>query len=405
MSVSVLVGLQWGDEGKGKIIDLLGEEYSHVVRGQGGHNAGHTVIVEDKEYNFHLLPSAILHTNTKCYIGAGVVVYPRQLINELKELDFDPEGRFFISPFAHVILPRHIAQDQNQEEMRKSQQLGTTGRGIGPSYAEKVARCGLKISELLNADFAKDFFDSDSNYSLYFDDLKKLEKYIAPVEQMLFEAEKKGEKILLEGAQGTLLDIQFGTYPFVTSSNTTAAGLCSGAGIGPSKVKSTFGILKAYQTRVGNGPFPTELLEKDLTLFPSSSDSREIGTTTGRIRRIGWLDLVAARFAIQINGVDALYLMKLDVLSGIDELKVCTAYSVEGIDVDFFIFKRHDFDHLSPKYHILKGWKEDISTVREFSKLPKEAKDYVMFIQEYLSVPIIAISVGPERSQIITLEK
>ncbi|MBI5273437.1 MAG: adenylosuccinate synthase [Chlamydiales bacterium] len=401
MGVCVLVGLQWGDEGKGKIVDALADQYSHVIRGQGGHNAGHTVIVNNKQHSFHLLPSGILHPHMKCYIGAGVVINPEQLLKEIEGLGFNIKDRLFVSPYAHVILPRHVGQDQLQEKNLGNKALGTTGRGIGPCYTEKVGRSGIKIGEFLGVNLVKNYFHQEEEYDAYVKWVKKLSCYIAPVEYLINEAINKGESVLLEGAQGSLLDIQFGTYPYVTSSSTIAAGVCTGAGIGPSKISSTLGLLKAYQTRVGNGPFPTELSKTELLLFPDNYASREIGTTTGRLRRIGWLDLVAAKFAATINGVDRLVITKLDILSNLKEIKVCTSYETQEGETVQFYQGRHEYDLLKPKYKTLSGWNKSLSHITQIKDLPKEAREYVAFIEDYLSVQVAMISIGPSRNELV----
>ncbi len=401
MSATILVGLQWGDEGKGKVIDALTESYPHVVRSQGGHNAGHTVVVGDQQHSFHLIPSAILHRHVKCYIGAGVVLDPLHLWKEIQKNGMDILDRLLISPYTHVILPRHVTQDQNLEKERGQNKLGTTGRGIGPSYTEKAARHGLKLIELYDQAIARPFFDNDDLYHQYLSAALHFKKCIVPVETLLFEALERNENILLEGAQGTLLDVQFGTYPYVTSSQTTSAGICAGAGIGPSKVKKVLGVLKAYQTRVGSGPFPTELSDDDKQLFPDNHTMREVGTTTGRFRRIGWLDLVLAKQACMINGVDEIAITKLDILSKLEQIPVCVDY-LPTEEPEMILSSRRLFQEAKPIYHTLAGWNQDVSHARHFHELPTQLRAYLQFIEDYLKVPIKYISVGPARDQFIS---
>lgn len=372
MACTIVVGLQWGDEGKGKIVDLLSNQFSHVVRCQGGHNAGHTVIFDNKEYHLHLIPSGILHPDCTCYIGAGVVVDPQFLKKEiayLEEQGISVKGRLFVSSRAPLILPQHIEEEAAGEEAAR---IGTTRRGIGPCYRDAVARK------------AKLFFE-----------LEEFSSLAAPVETLLHKALARGESLLLEGAQGTLLDINFGTYPYVTSSKTIAAGLLGGAGIGPTRVERVIGILKAYNTRVGEGPFPTELSLEEEGPFGSRQKSREIGTSTGRQRRLGWFDAVLARYAINLNGVTEVALMKLDILDALDEIKICVGY--EGV-------KEGDYTSLEnakPLYETIKGWKEPTSHIKDYKNLPAQAKYYIEKIRDLIEKPIRFISVGPSREETI----
>lgn len=400
MSATILVGLQWGDEGKGKVIDALTDSYKHVVRSQGGHNAGHTVVVGSDQYSFHLIPSAILHPKVNCYIAAGVVIDPLHLWKEIQKIGVDLLERLLISPYCHVILPRHIALDKKLEAERGTQKLGTTGRGIGPCYTDKAARHGLRLIELYDEAVAKHYFESLEEYKSYLEAAQHFKQCVAPVEELLFEALERKENLLLEGAQGTLLDVQFGTYPFVTSSQTTAAGICAGAGIGPSKVKKVLGVLKAYQTRVGSGPFPTELSEEEKQLFPDNHTMREVGTTTGRHRRIGWLDLVLASQACMINGVDEIAITKLDILSSMEEIPVCIGY--EPIqDHEMILSSRTEFQRVKPIYRTLPGWNQDVSGIKNYSSLPQNLRSYLQFIEDNLKASIKYISVGPARDQFI----
>jgi adenylosuccinate synthase len=349
MSGIVVVGTQWGDEGKGKVVDALAEGVQHVARGQGGNNAGHTLVVDGREHKLHLVPSGVLYEGVQCYIGAGTVIDPEVLKGEIEALG-GLEGRLWIAPQAHVILPRHKEKDA------KDTVIGTTGCGIGPCYAEKAERTGVPIGEL---------------------DEAWVKPYLAPVDQLLYEALQRGEGVLLEGAQGTLLDLSFGTYPFVTSSSTLAAGVLAGVGLGPTAVESVVGVAKCYQTRVGAGPMPTEFREKHLDAVAA----REFGTTTGRERRIGWLDLVLLERAIRLNGVTTLALTKLDILDELETIKVCIGYDPE------------------PIYEELPGWMESTGGCRSLEQLPENARRYVERIGQL--APVGMISVGPGREQTI----
>ena len=370
MSVKIIVGLQWGDEGKGKIIDALSHDAKHIVRAQGGNNAGHTVIVEGKEYHFHLVPSGILYPHTKCYIGGGVVIDPESLLEEMREIEghgVSFEGRFFISPYAHVITDEHKKRDLERE---KEQKIGTTGRGIGPAYIDRAARVGIRMAE----------YDGP------------LKKYVYSFEQGLAGY----DKILLEGAQGVALDVTFGTYPFVTSSQTISGGICAGAGVGPTRVDEVIGVLKSYTTRVGNGPFPTELAESEQGLFPGNEAAREVGTTTGRPRRIGWFDAVMARRAVALCGVTSIALTKLDILDGHQEIKICKGYGSENFPVT-----SKDFESLNIEYEVMEGWMCETRGVRKWSDMPEKAKRYVERIEELCGAPIDLVSVGPGREDLI----
>jgi adenylosuccinate synthase len=376
-----VVGTQFGDEGKGKIVDALAHSFQHIVRAQGGNNAGHTVFVKDREYKFHLIPSGILHPGTQCYIGGGTVIDPSVLIHEIKQLEFSVLGKLWISAYAHVIFPYHRLLDQQEEAKKGKEAIGTTGRGIGPCYSDKINRIGLTMGqftsqEALSAHCAKKEVDFEQ-YAAYADFLRP---YVSPVEHALFAAQKRGENILLEGAQGTALDITFGMHPFVTSSNTTAGGICAGAGIGPTRITHTLGVVKAYTTRVGSGPLPTE--EENI---PFASQAHEIGTTTGRQRRMGWFDANIVKRAVELNGLDSLAITKLDILDGIDPVKICTHYNADG----------------KPVYESLAGWKGSTYGATRIDQLPKEALSYLEKIESLCSCPISLISTGPKRDELI----
>ena len=397
MTTLAIIGMQWGDEGKGKVIDLFSKNALHVVRAQGGHNAGHTLVVDGQEYRFHLVPSGILYPQVKCYIGGGTVVEPRSLLKEIDGLGRDVRGRLFLSPYAHLILPHHPLRDRESEEQKGSGAVGTTGRGIGPAYSDKVNRCGLRVADLLDGARLGEIIERHGQE--FADYAERLAPYVAPVEEMLYEASKRGEKILCEGAQGTFLDVTFGTYPFVTSSCTLAGGISAGAGIGPSRIDRVVGVAKAYTTRVGNGPLPTELDGAEMALFPDHHKAREIGTSTGRKRRMGWPDLVLLKRAVCLNGADSLAIMKLDILDHLETIKVCTAYRIDGKDVAFF--PANHWEKIEPVYEELPGWGVSTSEIRSFETLPRQAQSYLRFLEERLGVPMEIISVGPERHQTI----
>ncbi len=406
----LIVGLQWGDEGKGKIVDLLASKYDFVVRYQGGHNAGHTIVLDGKKIDLHLIPSGVLNPDAINVIGNGVVVSPSHLIEEMKQFD-KLLGRLFISDKAHMILPYHAKIDAAKERMRGSNAIGTTGRGIGPCYTDKIARSGFTMMEL---------FDTDTlikKLEVYFNDNKKLfeayeveipslpelltqlqgykEKlapFIANTTQIVWKALAENKRVLIEGAQGTLLDIDHGTYPFVTSSNTIAAGSCSGVGLSPKDVGKVIGIAKAYSTRVGNGVFPTEQIN------PIGDKLREqgaeFGTTTGRPRRCGWFDAVAVRYACRLNGTDAVALMKLDVLDGFDKIKICTSYEKNGEKLDYM---PSSMDDVTPIYEEVDGW-TSLKGSKTFDDLPDNAKKYVLRLEELMGVKIEIVSISPERN-------
>ncbi len=422
MSVTIIVGSQWGDEGKGKIVDILSERFDIVVRYQGGANAGHTVEIGDKKFILHLIPSGILRENVMCVIGNGVVIDPKALLEEISLLEgmgITIKGRLLISHNAHLIMPYHKFLDSLNES--GASKIGTTGRGIGPCYIDKYARKGIKIVDLLDKknleekiklnleeknNFIKKIFDQKEldvdeiiKEYLEFDDA--IDQYITDSALYLNSALDEGKSILLEGAQGALLDVDFGTYPFVTSSNPTSGGACTGSGIPPTKITSVIGIVKAYTTRVGLGPFPTELLDKD------GEDLRrvgaEFGATTGRPRRCGWYDAFLSNYSRMINGIQRVAITKLDVLSHFDQIKVCVAYEINGKRLKSFPTNENQMKQVIPIYETLPGWKTEITHCTEFDQLPNEAKDYLQFISQQSGFEIGMISVGPNRRQTIEL--
>ena len=413
MKADLIVGIQWGDEGKGKIVDLLAQKYDAVARYQGGHNAGHTIVVEGKKLALHLIPSGVLNKNAINIIGNGVVVSPEALIKEMKQFD-DLKARLFISEKAHMILKHHILIDQAKERLRGSKAIGTTGRGIGPAYSSKVERSGHRIGELRDLKKLSDSLEEYAKANKPFLDAmgveipskneieeelisyqKVLLPYITDTTKMVWDLMDNEKRVLLEGAQGTLLDIDHGTYPFVTSSNTISAGACSGLGLNPKDIGKITGIVKAYCTRVGNGPFPTEDFgEEGKKLM---INGHEFGTTTGRERRCGWFDAVACRYASRLNGCDEFALMKLDVLDGFEKVKICTAYEVDGKISEDFLF---DLSNIKPIYEEMDGWDKS-KGVREFDKLPKNAQNYIKRIEELTNTKIGIISTSPDRDDTI----
>ncbi len=418
----MIVGAQWGDEGKGKITDLLAERADCVVRFQGGNNAGHTIIHGEQVYKLHLIPSGILHSDTTCVIGNGVVVDPSVLIGELDELRRRGvnTGRLRVSANAHLIMPYHLMLDMAGEAHLGDFKIGTTKRGIGPCYADKASRLGIRVQDMLDAKilrkkiaaslepkrqllrpFAKepelDLHTMTEQYMAYG---HRLEPHIADTAALVWNELDAGRNVVFEGAQGAMLDIDHGTYPFVTSSNPVAGAACVGAGVGPTAIDDVWGIAKAYTTRVGAGPFPSEI-DDDLADQIRKSGG-EIGTTTGRPRRVGWLDLVALRYAARINGMTGICITKLDVLSGIDTLRVAVRYrGADGAVFESFPYHQSVVHHATPEYVELPGWQEDIGDAREFGDLPQTCRDYLDFISDSLGVPIVVAGVGPERAQVI----
>jgi len=427
MSAAIVVGLQWGDEGKGKVVDFLAARAAHVVRGQGGNNAGHTVVVAGEEFKLHLIPSGILYPQTRCYIGGGTVVDPEVLLEEVRGLEAKGVAvahRLMLSPYAHVILDFHREFDLLDEERRGSAKIGTTGRGIGPCYTDKVRRAGIRIGDLISPErlkerleyvldwrdlewekiFRKSRLDRKAILAKYLDLGSRLKPLVGDVESLIAEALGKNEKVLLEGAQGSLLDVTFGTYPFVTSSSTIASGIAAGAGVGPSKIGRVIGVIKAYTTRVGSGPLPTALSVEEASLFLNAQAAREYGTTTGRKRRIGWFDAVIGRFSVAMNGVDALALMKLDVLDDLEEIPICVAYELHGKRWDKLPFGIDSLEAARPIYEKMEGWRTPTSGCSSFEELPREAQKYVHRIQKLLGCPLGMISTGPGREQTVILK-
>ncbi|MFP5436227.1 MAG: adenylosuccinate synthase [Bacteroidia bacterium] len=421
MTVDLLLGLQWGDEGKGKIVDVLTSGYDIIARFQGGPNAGHTLEFDGIKHVLRTIPSGIFHQNSVNIIGNGVVMDPVVFQKELEGLEkfnIDITSRLLISRKAHLILPTHRLLDAASEASKGKAKIGSTLKGIGPTYMDKTGRNGIRVGDIELADFKERYrhlaekheaMIAFYNVELEYDLAELEEEFFAAVEvlktlkfidseEYLNSAMKAGKSILAEGAQGSLLDIDFGTYPFVTSSNTTAAGACTGLGIAPNKVKDVFGIFKAYTTRVGSGPFPTELFDEDGATMARVGN--EFGSVTGRARRCGWLDLVALKYAVQVNGVTELYMMKGDVLSGFDTLKICTAYKYKGELTNYFPYNIEP-ENVEPVYVEKKGWAADLTGMSTYDELPDEFKEYIAFIEAELEVPIKIVSVGPDRTQTI----
>ncbi len=405
----LIVGIQWGDEGKGKIVDMLAQEYDMVCRSQGGHNAGHTIWVDGVKYALHLVPSGILNPKAINVIGNGVVLNPESIINEMKQFD-NVEGRLFISDKAHLNLPYHSLIDQAKERLKGDKAIGTTGKGIGPAYSDKINRIGHRVGELLDVEKLTskilDYFEQ--NRSIFevlglevpskadlINELSeyntKLAPFITNTTNMVWKALDENKKVLLEGAQGTMLDIDHGTYPYVTSSNTISGGACTGLGLNPKQIGTVTGIVKAYCTRVGNGPFPTEDFGQDGDTM--AEVGHEFGTTTGRKRRCGWFDAVAVKYASKLNGCDQLSLMKLDVLDGFSKIKICTAYELNGEKIDYV---PSELDDVKAIYEEVDGW-DSVVGCREYDKLPQNAKDYIEKIEQVTGVKVGIISTSPDR--------
>ncbi|NRQ32325.1 adenylosuccinate synthase [Nonomuraea sp. NN258] len=423
MPAAVLVGAQWGDEGKGKATDLLGDRVDYVVRYQGGNNAGHTVVIGDQKYALHLLPTGILSPNVVPVIGNGVVIDPGVLLSEIDGLAARgiSAERLLISANAHLIMPHHKALDKVTERYLGKARIGTTGRGIGPAYGDKIYRMGVRVQDLLDPGILAKKIEvalTEKNQVLtkvynrrgiepeavleeYLGYAERLKPHIADTSLVLNKALDDGKFVLLEGGQGTLLDIDHGTYPFVTSSSPTSGGACAGSGIPPTRLTKVIGILKAYTTRVGSGPFPTEL-EDEMGEWLRTTGG-EYGVTTGRNRRCGWFDAVIARYATRINGLTDIFLTKLDVLSGLERIPVCVAYEVDGVRHDEIPMTQTDFHHAKPIYEEFPGWQEDITNAKSFDDLPPNAQAYVRTLEEMSGAPISAIGVGPGRDQTVVL--
>jgi adenylosuccinate synthase len=423
MPAIVIVGAQWGDEGKGKATDLLGDRVDYVVRYQGGNNAGHTVVIGDESYALHLLPSGALSDHATSVIGNGVVINPEVLVEEIDGLAARGvwRDRLLISADAHLIMPHHVALDKVTERYLGNARIGTTGRGIGPAYSDKAARVGIRMQDLLDPGILRQKLElvlreknqvltkvynrrgieADRVAEQYLAFAERVGRYIADTGLVLNKALDDDQVILLEGAQATLLDVDHGTYPFVTSSSPTAGGACAGSGIGPTRITRVIGILKAYTTRVGAGPFPTELADDQGEWLRKTGG--EYGVTTGRPRRTGWLDTVIARYATRVNGVTDYFITKLDILSGLEKVPVCVAYDVHGTRHDEVPMTQTDFHHARPVYEYLDGWWEDISSAKDVADLPKNAQRYVRAVEDLIGAPVAAIGVGPRRDQIVQL--
>jgi len=421
MAVDLLLGLQWGDEGKGKIVDVLTSKYDVIARFQGGPNAGHTLEFDGIKHVLHTIPSGIFHDNAINIVGNGVVIDPvifKRELDNLEKFNIDFRSKLLISRKAHLILPTHRLLDAASEASKGKAKIGSTLKGIGPTYMDKTGRNGIRVGDLELSDWKEkyrhladkheamiNFYNVDVQYDLpeleaeFFRSIEVLKSLqFIDSEEYLYQAQKQGKTILAEGAQGSLLDIDFGTYPFVTSSNTTAAGACTGLGIAPTSIGEVIGIFKAYTTRVGSGPFPTELFDEDGATMGRVGN--EFGATTGRARRCGWLDLVALKYAIQVSGVTQLIMMKADVLSGFENLKVCTSYNYKGEEIHHLPFNI-EAENVTPVYTHFKGWKEDLTRFTESGDLPKELNEYIAFIEKETGVPITVVSVGPDRKQTI----
>jgi adenylosuccinate synthase len=423
----IVVGSQWGDEGKGKVVDLFTQFAKVIIRFQGGNNAGHTLVVEGEKFIFHLIPSGILHSGKKCIIGSGVVIDPGVLCGEIDALKkrgyFQDESQLLISEVAHLIMPYHQAIDVARERLKSgNKKIGTTGKGIGPAYEDKVARCGIRVIDLLDETAFKEKLEENlaqKNFYLtkmlgespldepqilsdYMGFREKLGKYVVDTSLAIHEEMKRGRNLLFEGAQGCLLDVDHGTYPYVTSSSTIAGNACSGSGIGPTHIHSVIGVSKAYTTRVGGGPFPTEMRS---TLAEEIRErGGEYGATTGRPRRCGWFDAVIVKHAVRVNGLSGLALTKLDVLDTLDKIKVCTGYRWNGKILDRVPSSLGVWETVEPVYEEIAGWQEDVREAREFSDLPINAQRYIRRVEEILETEVILVSVGSERNETILLK-
>lgn len=423
----IVVGAQWGDEGKGKVIDLLAEHADYIVRSQGGNNAGHTIVAKGEEFRFHLVPSGILYPHTQCFIAGGVVIDPKVLLEEIKSLrqrGVKLDGRLHISAHAHVILPYHRLLDKLYEEQKGAHAIGTTGRGIGPCYADKANRTGIRMCELIHSDlFEKrlrvalsiknqelqgifkqpplDFDPLLQEYRLY---AEQLAVYVGEVETWVGKGCRDGKNILFEGAHGTLLDTTFGTYPYVTSSSTISSGVTSGAGIGPTRVTHTVGVVKAYTTRVGAGPLPSALSAEEQKLFLDNLTAREVGTTTGRMRRMGWFDACLVRYAACLNGMDSLALTKLDILDSLEEIKICTGYRLRGQILEYPPPLIEDLEEVEPLYETMPGWNCSTKGIRSYKQLPSRAVAYIERICELIKTPLSILSLGPDREKTLFIQ-
>lgn len=425
MSAVIIVGAQWGDEGKGKIVDVLTEEADVVARYQGGHNAGHTVVINDEKFVLHLIPSGILHKDKLCVIGNGVVIEPSSLIDEIAELKKRGIGidrNLLISKTAHLIMPYHVAIEGEHEKVKGSKKIGTTGRGIGPAYVDKMGRTGMRVIDLysppvfqeklagnlaevnhvLEGRYQQKGFVANEIFEKYMEYAERLSSYIADTDIVINDMISRNKKILFEGAQGTLLDVDHGTYPFVTSSSPVAGGACTGLGVGPTKISRVLGVVKAYTTRVGGGPFPTEI--KDSVGEELRQKGGEYGATTGRPRRCGWLDLVGLRHAVRVNGLTGIAMTKLDILDGLDRIKVCVAYKVGNVIHHDLPKELPLLQEAEPVYEETDGWKESTVGIKKFEKLPKSAQRYIKKLEEALGIAVDIISTGQRRDELIMLK-
>ncbi len=428
MSAIVVIGGQWGDEGKGRIVDLIAQKASVVARYSAGNNAGHTIINELGEFKLHLVPAGIFHRDKICVIGTGVMVDPRELLNEIDHLEqrgVVVQNRLFVSDRAQVLMPWHRAIDLADEKLRGADAIGTTGRGVGPAFQDKVGRAGIRVADLVNREelssilsflvpyknavleklYGEAPVSLDEVLEEYAEYGRRLSPFVADTADIVQRSVRAGETVLLEGAQGSLLDVDTGTYPYVTSSvpSSVAAGAAIGMGVGPTQISSVLGVYKAYNTRVGNGPFPTELLDETGDLLREGGPRPEYGSTTGRPRRCGWFDGVAARYTARLNGLTGAALTRLDVLDTFPTIKICTSYEVDGRTVDTMPASLHDLNAAEPQYEEVDGWNQDTSGVRHFEDLPSQAQHFVHRIQDILETPICLVSVGPERDQAISL--
>ena len=424
MTAVAVVGSQWGDEGKGKITDFLSNAAAYTVRSNGGNNAGHTIEINGQDFKMRLIPSGIFASKEGAVIGNGVVINPEVLFSELENLAEKgiDTSKLKISNRAHIIMPYHIKQDEYQEEAKGDQKIGTTKNGIGPAYMDKASRIGIRVCDLLEKDtfaaklrvnleqknevfskiYGKPALEFDGIFDKYYEYGQKMKKYVTDTSVLINNALDNDEKVLFEGAQGTMLDIDEGTYPFVTSSNTISGGIASGIGVGANRVKSVIGVCKAYTTRVGAGPFPTELLDE--TGDRIRETAHEYGTVTGRPRRVGWFDSVALRHAKRVSGINGLSLNLLDIFSGFDTIKIATAYELDGQKIDYYPASLKELDRCQPVYEELPAWKEDITAAKTWSDLPENAQKFLNRVSELVGIPLVTVSVGPDREQTIVLQ-
>ena len=424
MTAVAVVGSQWGDEGKGKITDFLSNEAEYTVRSNGGNNAGHTIEINGQDFKMRLIPSGIFASDKGAVIGNGVVINPEVLFGELKNLEEKgiDTSKLKISNRAHIIMPYHIKQDEYQEEAKGDQKIGTTKNGIGPAYMDKASRIGIRVCDLLEKDtfaaklranlaqkndiftkiYGKPALEFDDIFTKYYEYGQKMKKYVTDTSVLVNDALDNDEKVLFEGAQGIMLDIDEGTYPFVTSSNTISGGIASGMGVGANRLKTVIGVCKAYTTRVGAGPFPTELLDETGNRIRETA--HEYGTVTGRPRRVGWFDSVALRHAKRVSGINGLSLNLLDIFSGFDTIKIATAYELDGQKIDYYPASLKELDRCQPVYEELPAWKEDITNAKTWSDLPENAQKFLNRVSELVGIPLVTVSVGPDREQTIVLK-